>query len=330
MPKLEEEVKLIKKDGVKLEFDWGVVIAECGKAKLSMVDGKMVTNLLQLGGCYCSMYTNSQQQCHSPTVIEAGFVIKRSIESPKDLAVSLTDPDTGEIVKSKGDYATRQGICDKPITESDLTKNIPVCHSKIRSFCWAMDLITRELSHKKWWSATKPVKLTKEEKERCDQARLKVKTELWEKLALNIGNPGDMVTGNAFHTFSSDHARNVICSLVNEDIREDLGEILIGLSAAVKVINSQKRKINVEKLRNLTTSVYRNIVDTFPLAVISHSVHRILARSWEVISMNDSAFGLGDESEEGLEALNKCIRFLREHGASKVSTEANFRDTYNH
>ena len=54
-----------------------------------------------------------------------------------------------------------------------------------------------------------------------------------------------------------------------------------------------------------------------------------MCHSWEVIQMNDS-FGLGDVSEEGLEALNKNIRQMKEHGARKVTTEDNFRDCYNH
>ena len=41
-------------------------------------------------------------------------------------------------------------------------------------------------------------------------------------------------------------------------------------------------------------------------------------------------YGLGSESEEGLEAQNKFIRHLREHGARKTSTEDNFSDTWNH
>ena len=44
----------------------------------------------------------------------------------------------------------------------------------------------------------------------------------------------------------------------------------------------------------------------------------------------NGGFGLGDMSEEGLEALNKLIRQMRAKGARKDSTPNNFRDTYNH
>ena len=71
------------------------------------------------------------------------------------------------------------------------------------------------------------------------------------------------------------------------------------------------------------------IIQLFPWAAVSPSVHRILAHSWEVIELNGE-FGLGDVSEEGLEALNKQIKDMREHGSRKDSTENNFLDTYHH
>ena len=232
-------------------------------------------------------------------------------------------------MKKTGDYKTRQGVCDQPITESDLTKNIPVCHAKIRSFEFIVEVLARQLSHQKWSTPSDPVTYTEAEKEKYKAAREKVKEELYQNLAINIGNPGDMVTGSAFQTFSSDHSRDFICGLVPEHLREYLNFILLGLCSAVKVINSQKRKVNVEKMKKLCTEVNFVLVLFFPWVKVSPSVHRILAHSWEVILFNDG-FGLGGESEEGLEALNKYIRDMREHGSRKDSTENNFTDTFNH
>ena len=47
------------------------------------------------------------------------------------------------------------------------------------------------------------------------------------------------------------------------------------------------------------------------------------------MQLNDS-HGLGGQSEEGLEALNKHIRSIRSKGARKDSTINNFTDVYNH
>ena len=217
-----------------------------------------------------------------------------------------------------------------PITsDQDVTKNIPVCHSKIRAFEWSIEFVTRLLSHQKWSTQTKPVRYTEEEKQSYKDARQKLKEDLYHGVALNIGNAGDMVTGPAFKNFSSDTSRNFIVTLVPEDVREAVGQILLGLCAAVKVINSQTTKLNIDKMRLLTQDVNKKIVETFPWAVISPSVHRILGHAWEVIQQNDS-FGLGGLGEEGLEALNKNIRETRNHGARKISTEENMTDSFNH
>ena len=71
------------------------------------------------------------------------------------------------------------------------------------------------------------------------------------------------------------------------------------------------------------------IVETFPWAVISPSVHRILAHGAERVELNEG-FGLGDMSEEGLEALNKLIRRFDASGSRSDSTVHRFTDIYNH
>ena len=275
------------------------------------------------------MCVKSQTECQDAEIIKAGFLIERDIQGIKDLALSLTDPETGQIVKKKADYSTRQGVCGQPVTDSDLTKNIPVCHSKIRAFEWIIDFLVRALSHKKWRTVTNGVCFTKEEKEDYKSTREMVKEWVYSNLAINIGNPGDMVTGKSFQKFSSDAGRAFIVSLMKDEDQEAFRLILLGLCATVKVINSQKRRVNIEKVRGLAQDVYLAIVEHFSWAVVSPSVHRILAHSWEVMELNNG-FGLGDLSEEGLEALNKMIRSRREHGARKDSTENNFRDCYNH
>ena len=275
------------------------------------------------------MCVKSQEHCQKMETIQEGFLINRDVSSIRDLALSLTDEETGEIVRRKGDYSERQGICGIPLMEADITKNIPVCHSKIRTFEWITDLVTRNQSHKKWWTATSSVRYTDEEKELYKLKREEIKEEIYRNLAINIGNPGDMVTGKAFVKFSSDTSRAFYVSLVQEDLRENFNTILLGLSAAVKVINSQKRRVNTQKLRDITQEVNLKIVESFPWAAVSPSIHRILAHSWEVVELNNG-FGLGDLSEEGLEALNKHIRERRCHGSRKNSTEVNFEDTFNH
>ena len=217
VPLVENEVAMIKEEGleVKIESD-NTMRVRCEGAKLSMADGKMVVTLLNLGGAYWTMCTRDQSECQKESVIETGFLINRSVESITDLALSLTDPDSGDIIKEKGDYGSRMGVCGKPLTKSDLTKNIPVCHSKIRVFEFVIELLKRYLSHKKWWTLVNKVKYTTEEKEQYKLVRAKLKEDLYKNLAINIGDPGDMVTGAAFQIFSSDSSRKFLCGLIEK------------------------------------------------------------------------------------------------------------------
>jgi len=297
---------------------------------MSMIDGKMITRLLQLGGGYCSMCSHSQEECHTEEVISSGFLITRSTQSLRDLAIALEDSETGEIPRSRNDYTTRTGITAQPITQANVTENIPICHAKIRTFECFVELIARENSHKKWNTVQHRVSFTTEEKESYKDARQSLKIHLSEKLAINIGNPSEMVTGSAFKKFSTDFSRNILTNLIQDQSKQDqFQKIHLQLCAIVLLLNSQKRKIQVEAFRALCTATYIEIIRAFPWAVISPSLHRILGHSWERIQMNED-FGLGNESEEGLEALNKLIRYYRARGSRTISTEANFTDTFHH
>ena len=64
----------------------------------------------------------------------------------------------------------------------------------------------RARSHKKWYTVTNRVVYTKEDKELYNKARIEGMEVMKTKVGVNIGNPGDMVTGAAFQKFSSDFA----------------------------------------------------------------------------------------------------------------------------
>ena len=48
--------------------------------------------------------------------IEEGFVIDRNFDQIKETWANLPRDSKGELVKKKGDYATRQGLCHPPIS----------------------------------------------------------------------------------------------------------------------------------------------------------------------------------------------------------------------
>ena len=55
------------------------------------------------------MCVKSQPECQDPEVIKAGFVIERDVQGIKDLALSLTDPETGEVVRKRADLLNETG-----------------------------------------------------------------------------------------------------------------------------------------------------------------------------------------------------------------------------
>ena len=191
VPQVEDEIKEIKENGVMdrhLE-----VKCTCEDALLTMADGKMVTTLLRLEGAYCTMCFATQEESQNPEVILEGFKITRSVQQITELALALTDPETGDITKKRDDYKVRQGVCGLPITTSDLTNNIPVCHAKIRTFEFLIDLLVRYLSHRKWYTPKNKVTYSKADLQLYKEKREWLKEFIYKELAINIGNPGALL-----------------------------------------------------------------------------------------------------------------------------------------
>ncbi len=72
------------------------------------------------------------------------------------------------------------------------------------------------------------------------------------------------------------------------------------MCALVRVCNSQHTRVDIMAVRDLSKEVYVTILEKFPFASLSPSVHRIIAHAWEAIELN-GGYGLGRICEEGLE-----------------------------
>ena len=83
--------------------------------------------------------------------------------------------------------------------------------------------------------------------------------------------------------------------------------------------------VDVEKYKEMCTSLYLHLIQAFPWISITPSLHKILAHSWEIIEMNEEC-GLKKLDESGLEGNNKLLRKIRTRLAHKVSQEANLID----
>ena len=99
------------------------------------------------------------------------------------------------------------------------------------------------------------------------------------------------------------------------------------LSAILRIFNSDM-KIKTEEFGNLCRNTYLLILDSFPWANISPTLHKLLAHSEEILRDINFGYGLKCFSEEGSEACNKLIRKYREHLARKFSFEDNLVDIF--
>ena len=328
MPLIDLEVNHVKQNGIRLEVDdveWHIQVE---KATLSMVDGKMIVRLLQVGGAYCTMCDKSGPECHNADCILEGNAITRCVNDIKENALSLVDED-GDISIGVGDYESRKGSTGIPLTDQDVAKELPVTHAKLCSMKWLINLLNRERGSQKWSAHWDQIRYSEKEKAKNKREEEFVKTYFHDNLALDIGDAKSMVTGEVFKRITSDLGRETIVKLVHPSKQQAFSQILVGLFTIVLIINSQKRTIDIHSLKEVGIETLVLIVKTFPWAKISPSVHRILAHGWEKIQWNGEK-GLGNLSEEGLEANNKFIRFFRARRSRTNSTLNNFTDTFNH
>ena len=98
------------------------------------------------------------------------------------------------------------------------------------------------------------------------------------------------------------------------------------LSVIVRVFSSSK-SVNIDEYKAYCLALYNHILTAFidssgsPWVSISPTLHKLLAHSWELISLNDGE-GLQRLDESGLEGCNKILRAVRTRQARKTSQEA--------
>ena len=100
------------------------------KAKMSMVDGKLDTLMGGYGGAYCTLCTNSKEDCHDVKQIKAGFIIDRTLENTLDVVERNLHLEEN---RKKDDYGIRMGITQEPITTENMNFLHPL-HKLLRLF----------------------------------------------------------------------------------------------------------------------------------------------------------------------------------------------------
>ncbi|KAI6652409.1 hypothetical protein LOD99_7438 [Oopsacas minuta] len=160
-----------------------------------------------------------------------------------------------------------------------------------------------------------------------------LQTFIQEKTGLKVDQPnssgGTTSTGNVARRAFSDETEYLECilSTVAIQYRPILSKIHTQLSAILRVFNSS-HKVNTLELGKWCKDTYLVILDSFPWASMTPTLHKLLAHSEELIHESNSSYGLKAFSEEGTESCNRLVRKYRENLARKVSFETNIMDIF--
>ena len=131
-----------------------------------------------------------------------------------------------------------------------------------------------------------------------------LQTLIQEKTGLKVDQPdssgGATSIGNVARREFSDETSflEFILSTIAITNRPALAKIHTQLAAILRVYNSC-RKVNTVELGKLCKDTYLLILDSFPWASITPTLHKLLAHSEELILESNSGFGLKEFSEEG-------------------------------
>ena len=166
-----------------------------------------------------------------------------------------------------------------------------------------------------------------EEKLACKEAELEVRRKVQEEFAVTL-DASSLPKGKWLDILSPDFAAEKLAGMIHDETkREGFKEFYMRVCATARVLNSQHHRVDVMALRDLGIEAMLAFQRTFPWAHLSPTIHKALAHGWELIEKNGGK-GLGSFSECGLEALNKWIKWYREHGSRQCSTEMSYKDVF--
>ena len=286
----------------------------------SMFDGKMAAIMSGAGGASCQLCTATQNELKDRDLVIQGFPINRHISDAIQLFEDLEGSNESFFMLPSNQ---RFNLTHEPISNINIVPASPL-HAYTCIFRWFNLLIYHlNVGTLKWSPSSASIK----------SSMTFVRTLVQEKTGLRIDQPdprgGTTSTGSVARRAFSDESGFMNCtsSLINTEYRAPLSLLHAQLSAVLRIINSDRR-IDTKQLGILCTNTYLLILDSFPWASITPTLHKVLAHSEELIRDINSGYGLKSLSEEGSEACNKLIRKYRENLARKTCFEDNIVDIF--
>lgn len=284
----------------------------------TMKDLKLKKSCSRLLGADCIICKSQVPDWSNPSKIKEGFVINRTAKETTQLYQQLVDED-GQIARAGGDFQTREGLTQKPITTSN-QHSITVTHSYINGTSWFIKLLARLKREFFVWVEKKTVlgehiRLGKEE---VLQTILEDTGMPLERVSGSNSKGGTSTDGNSGRRFFSEELVESLKKCVPSKYLTDVLRLHLLLSTILRVISSTKL-VNFDVLKQYCEEASLIIAEKFPWARINYTLHGVLHHSCELIALNEY-HGLGALSEEGLEAANKHIRrYLETHSRKNSS-----------
>ena len=118
-----------------------------------------------------------------------------------------------------------------------------------------------------------------------------------------------------------------ILTIITLEYTEAITDIYNNIGAILRTYNCSRR-IDTEELEFACRCVYKLILERFPWAYISPTLHKLLVHAPGIISQFNDGQGLETLSEEGIEACNKQICRHRERLSRKFAFEDGVQDIF--
>ena len=317
MDRINVETEYIQANGFQLPQ------GKCDvRIERAMFDTKMAGILDGAGGAACHLCTATREQLTDKHLIQHGFPINRSIQQAREIFLEV---DEDEFLSRPP--STRFNITHQPISAIDILPASPL-HGYIRIFSWLMNLSYHIQAGATKWSPTSPV---------IERSKLFVRNFLQEKTGIKIDFPnsqgGTSTTGNVARQCFSQKCEEPnsylrwILTLLPSNCRDSFATIHSNLGVILRIFNSDKL-INEETFERICKDTYGFILDHYPWANVTPTLHKVLGHSVELMTRYNEGRGMKAFSEEGLESCNKHIRRYREMLARKTNFQDNIHDVF--
>ena len=321
-----------------------VLVGFSANVQIKSADGKLGQDLTMRTGASCFSCDLSLEQLHDPEIIKQGMSMNfLTVDANKvfeniarEKKIPLDNYDDFYVPSEDGDWSRRFGIKGRPISkELEVSRISAVLHrSTLRILTWFNNLGIRHLSKAGWGRGHR---FSEAERKRFESCTLEWKLLLGDVAGYrNKPCPNQMtgyLAGRLFAEDQRDKFVDKIAKLWEKFRREEMSDTLktiykelLQRFAVIRRVVAADRCIKVVEFF-YCLDTYLFILVKFSWALISDSLHMLLAHSWEHIVLNQN-MGLASESEQPVECSHRARREERLHLARKTDLMSNLLDTF--